>query len=529
MASRAALVAGFVVASGCALNPATGKNQLMLVSESQEIAMGRQADTAVIATIGLYPDAAWQSYIQQLGARLAATSERPNLPWTFRVVDDPAVNAFALPGGFVYVTRGLLTHVTNEAELASVVGHEIGHVTARHTAAEMSKQQLIGLGLAVGSIASSEVAKYAGTANQALGILYLKFSRDDESQADQLGLRYMRRANFDPREMPRVFSMLDRLSAAQGGSRLPTWLDTHPSPANRITAIGTQIAALPQDFSGTVVNRDSYERRLDGLVFGVNPRQGYFAGSQFFHPDLRFAVTFPDGWTTNNGAQAVVAVSPQGDAVVELSQAQDQSADAAARAFLSLQGITGGSSTRVSLSGGLAGVGTPFVAATSNGNLRGTVLFVEYGGGVYRLLGYATESSWAANQAAAVRALQSFRPLTDLAVLNAQPQRVTTVQISQRTTIEALLRQRASPVSGETLALINQVELQTPIEAGQLIKWIVGSPLPNTTDSSGGPESESRARASTRRGAAPTAFHETTQHSQTSSDINQWEGRCCGP
>src|ERR1043166_10156924 len=148
-----------IAASGCAVNPATGKNQLMLVSEDQEIAMGRQADSAVITSIGLYPDPVWQRYIQQFGARIAATSERPNLPWTFRVVDDPAINAFAIPGGFVYVTRGLLAHLTSEAQLASGGGHERGHVTARHTAAEMSKQQVIGLGLAVGSMASSQVAK----------------------------------------------------------------------------------------------------------------------------------------------------------------------------------------------------------------------------------------------------------------------------------------------------------------------------------------------------------------------------------
>src|SRR5690242_9775926 len=288
------VLAGLAVGS-CAVNPATGANQLMLVSEPQEIQMGQQYDSQVVATVGVYPDPVWQRYIQQFGARLAATSERPNLPWTFRVVDDPAVNAFALPGGFVYVTRGLLAHLTNEAELASVVGHEIGHVTARHTAAEMSKQELIGLGLAAGSMVSSQVAKYAGTANQALGILYLKFSRDDESQADELGLRYMRRANFDPRQMPEVFRMLDRLDAAGGGGRLPTWLATHPSPANRVAAISSQIAALPQDFSGTSVNRDAYVHLLDGLVFGTNPRQGYFTGSQFFHPDLRFRLTFPSG------------------------------------------------------------------------------------------------------------------------------------------------------------------------------------------------------------------------------------------
>jgi predicted Zn-dependent protease len=471
-----ALLAGFA-ASGCATNPATGRNQLMLVSESQEIQMGRQADTAVIATIGLYPDAAWQRYIQQFGARLAAGSERPKLPWTFRVMDDAAVNAFALPGGFIYVTRGLLAHLTSEAELASVVGHEIGHVTARHTAAEMSKQQLIGLGLAVGSMANAQVAKYAGTANQALGILYLKFSRDDESQADQLGLRYMRRANYDPRQMPEVFRLLERVSASGGGGRLPTWLATHPNPENRAAAVTGQIAALPQDFSGTVVNRDTYLRRLDGLVFGDNPREGYFRGSQFFHPDLRFRLTFPEGWTTHNGKQAVVAVSPGKDAVVELSPASGTSADAAARAFLAQQGITGGARSRANL-GGLATVSAPFSAATENGALRGTVLFVEHGGAVFGLVGYAPDARWSTHQAAAERALRSFQPLTDRVALNVQPQRLDIVTLDRRTTIEALARQRPSPASAATLALINQVELQTPLASGRLIKWVVGQPFP---------------------------------------------------
>jgi predicted Zn-dependent protease len=473
------LVAGLAM-SGCAVNPATGNKQLMLVSEAQEIQMGQQADAAVVASIGLYPDPVWQRYIQQFGARLAATSERPTLPWTFRVVDDPAVNAFAIPGGFIYVTRGLLAHMTSEAELASVVGHEIGHVTARHTVAEMSKQQLIGLGLAVGSMASSQVAKYAGTANQALGILYLKFSRDDESQADQLGLRYMRRASYDPRQMPEVFRMLERLSAAEGGARLPTWLETHPSPANRVAAINQQIAALPQDFSGTSVNRDAYQRLLDGLIFGLNPRQGFFTGSQFSHPDLRFRITFPDGWTTHNGAQAVVAVSPAKDAVIELAQAGEPSADAAARAFLAQQGITSSSSTRMSLTGGLPAVSTPFAAATENGALRGTVLFVEYGGAVYGIVGYAPEARWSTYQVTAGRALQSFQRLTDPVALNVQPQRMDIVTLVRATTIAQLVRERPSPAAAATLALINQVELDTPFAAGRLVKWVVGiaPPIP---------------------------------------------------
>src|SRR3989454_3017836 len=260
-------------AAGCAVNPATGSRQLMLVSESQEIALGRDYDQQVAASIGVYPDSELQRYIQQFGARLAATSERPNLPWSFRVVDDPVVNAFALPGGFIYVTRGILAHLNSEAELAGVVGHEIGHVTARHSASQMTKQQLAQVGLVVGAIASPEFGRYTGLAGQALGVLFLKYSRDNERQADDLGLRYLRRVNYDPRELPHVFEMLTRVSQAQGGGRVPEWLATHPDPENRRGRIEQEIASLPQSFSGVAVNRDSYLRRPHGLVVGAHPRQ----------------------------------------------------------------------------------------------------------------------------------------------------------------------------------------------------------------------------------------------------------------
>src|SRR2546425_356380 len=378
------LAALAVFAAGCAVNPATGSRQLTLVSESQEIALGRDYDQQVAASIGIYADSGLQRYIQQFGARLAASSERPNLPWSFRVVDDPVVNAFALPGGFIYVTRGILAHLNSEAELAGVVGHEIGHVTARHSASQMTKQQLAQVGLVVGSIASSEFGRYAGLASQALGVLFLKYSRDNERQADDLGLRYMRRVNYDPREMPHVFEMLARVSQAQGGGRVPEWLATHPDPKTRRGRIEQEIAALPQNFTGVAVNRDSYLRRLDGLVFGNNPREGYFKDSHFFHPELRFRVTFPEGWTTSNGSEAVVAVSPEKDAAVELSVAKERTVDAAASAFLTQRGFTSGYPARTSV-GGLPPARAAFAAATESGTLRGTALFVEHGGAVYRL------------------------------------------------------------------------------------------------------------------------------------------------
>src|SRR5256885_9259184 len=224
----------------------------------------------------------------------------------------------------------------------------------------MTKQQLARGGLAVGAIASPELGRYTGLASQALGVLFLKYSRDNESQADELGLRYLRRGRYDPREMPNVFEMLTRVSA-QGGGRVPEWLATHPNPENRRGRIEQQIAAGPQDFSGTLVNAESYLRRLDGLVFGADPREGYFKGGEFFHPALRFRISLPDGWKTSNAKQAVTAVSPEQDAVVELSLAHEASADAAARAFLGQQGVTGGYPSRASV-GGLAARGAAFAA-----------------------------------------------------------------------------------------------------------------------------------------------------------------------
>ena len=463
----------------CARNPATGANQLMLMSEAQEIQMGLAYDSEVVKTIGLYPDQALQDHIQQLGSRLAATSERPNLPWTFRVVDDPAVNAFALPGGHVFVTRGILATLDNEAELAGVMGHEIGHVTARHSAVEMSRQQLLGVGLAVGAMANRTVAQYAGVLSQGLQVLYLKFSRADESQADDLGLRYMQRARFDAREMPGVFTMLERESRASGGGKMPEWLETHPDPEHRYERISQEVAALPpQDLAGTTVDRDAYLQRLQGLVYGTDPRQGYFVGSRFVHPGMRFQLTFPQGWTTNNGTQAVVAVSPQQDAAIELSLASEASPDAASQAFLSQQGITAGTPGRVNVSG-LAAVTTPFAATTDNGTLRGTVEFVQVGTTVFRTVAYAPDAKWAGYQAAAEQALRSFQRLTDQAAINVQPQRLEIVRLDRRTTIAELARRRPSPLAVAALARINNVEPDSALEAGRLVKWVTGQALPH--------------------------------------------------
>ncbi|MDT8340172.1 MAG: M48 family metallopeptidase, partial [Longimicrobiales bacterium] len=265
-----------LVLAACAVNPATGRRELSLVSESQEIAMGREADPQIVAEMGLHPDSAVQRYVRDLGMALAARSERPDLPWTFRVLDDPTVNAFALPGGFVYVTRGILTHLTSEAQLAGVLGHEIAHVTARHGASRMSRAQLAQIGLGVGMIVSPEVRRFGDVAQQAVGLLFLSFGREDELQADEFGLRYMTRMGYDPDEMAGVMRMLDQNSQLSAGSgRIPEWLSTHPDPGNRVERIHEHIAANPPYLEARRVEQDALMAQLDGMMFGPNPREGF--------------------------------------------------------------------------------------------------------------------------------------------------------------------------------------------------------------------------------------------------------------
>ena len=469
-------LSAMALTTGCSRNPATGHRELNLVSEGQEIQMGQEGAAQVDAQLGIYNDAGLNAYVNRVGQRLAAASERPNLPWTFKVVDDPAINAFALPGGPIYVTRGILATMENEAELAMVLGHEIGHVTARHSAAQMSQQQLAQLGLAVGSIVSPTVARYGQIASAGLGLLMLKYGRDDERQADGLGLRYIRRTNYDARQADDVFLVLDRQSQAAGGERVPTWLSTHPDPGNRAEWIQSEVATIPADSVGRTVNANEFMQQLDGMIYGPNPREGFFRGAQFFHPDMRFKLVFPEGWQTQNLKQGVVAVSREQDAIIQLALAQENSADAAARAFFSQQGVQGSSASRGTING-LPAVAGPFAAQTENGVINGSVAFIEHGGAVFGLLAYAPNARWSAYQSVAERTIRSFEVLSDQAALNVQPLRIDLVRIDRSTTLEALIRTRPAAVPVATLALINQVEPQTPLEAGRTVKWVVGQPV----------------------------------------------------
>lgn len=464
-------------AAACSVNPATGKRQLSLIGEGQEIEIGRQSDQQVVASMGLYPDEGLQRYVDELGQRLAAASERPDLPWTFRVIDDPTVNAFALPGGFIYVTRGILTHFNSEAELMGVLGHEIGHVTGRHGVERLSKAQLTQIGLGVGMILEPELRNYGDIAQTGLSVLFLKFSRDDEREADELGLRYVLDTRYNPWEMVDVFAMLQRVGERQAeGGRLPGWLSTHPTPENRIELLSQQIRQVPGDFSGATVARERFLRQLDGVVYGQNPREGFFEGNAFYHPELAFALRFPEGWQTQNQRQAVGAISPNQDAVVVLTLSNRPSAEAAAREFFAQTNVRQGQASRASF-GGAQGLSSTFAVDRGQqaADIVGLAAFVEQGDNVYQILGYTLEDRASRYGNLLESSVESFSRVTDRRILNVQPKRIEIVELPREMTLAQFQRQYPSNLELEELVILNEAEsADQQLPAGFPVKRVVG-------------------------------------------------------
>jgi predicted Zn-dependent protease len=475
-AALSVVLSAFLVVS-CATNPATGKKTLNLVSESQEISLGRQSDKEIVNSLGVYQDSDLDRYIADLGKKLAAVAERPELPWTFRVIDDPTVNAFALPGGFIYVTRGILTYMTTEAELAGVVGHEIGHVTAMHAVQRISSQQLLQLGLGIGMAVAPELQQFGQVIGAGLGILFLKFSREDENQADSLGLRYMTRADYDPRQMIKVMEMLDRVSSSEGSGRIPEWLSTHPNPENRIHNIQAQVDRMHEDFDTMMVDRDRYLDHIDGLVYGINPREGFFRANVFYQPDLKFEFAFPEGWSTNNMKQAVSGVSPRQDAIIQITLSKESTPAAAADSFFAQSGITAAGVKKTEINR-LPAVTGQFSVRTDQGVLQGMAAFVSYDGHIYQILGYSTLQGWPDYAAVVERSLYSFDRLTDTAILSVQPMRIRIVTLDQDMTLADFGERYPSPIPLKTLAIINQVDTDSVLRTGQLVKRVVGEKIP---------------------------------------------------
>jgi len=458
--------------AACATNPVSGRRELSLISEPQEIQMGREASQGDVKRVGEYGNSGAQALVQRIGTQMAAKSERPGLPWEFHLLDDAAVNAFAYPGGFIFVTRGLMTYLNSEAELAEVIGHEIGHVTAKHTVAAMSKQQIAQIGLAGASILSQRVAQYGDMLGTGAGLLFLKFGRDDELQADELGFRYSLNLQYDVRESPKVFTTLGRLSAASG-ARVPEWQSTHPDPGNRVQRAEARLATVPAaSLVNTKVNRDAYLRVVDGMTFGDDPRQGYFRGARFVHPALKFELTFPTGWKTMNLPDAVVAQSADGTAQLQLVPATGTPAQALQQ-FVGQQGITVRQQSQTVVNGLTASL-AEFDATTQSGTLTGVAAAIQQQNVTYVLFGISTSAAAPQQSPALNAAIRSFRTLTDATLINVQPATVQLITLPEAMTGQTFLQRYPSSVDATQVYIINGIEATTMVPRGSVLKRVVG-------------------------------------------------------
>jgi len=473
LASGAVLASLVVGCLGCAKDPVTGKRELVLISESEEIAMGEKAAADVEASMGLYQDAELSAYVEELGQRLARASERPHLPWQFRIVDSPVVNAFALPGGPIYVTRGILAYIDNEAALAGVLGHEIGHVTARHHVEQMSKQQLAGLGLNLGTIFFPEVRPFGDVLGGGLGVLFLKFSRDAEREADRLGVRYASRQGYDAREMARFFAVLSRLSGP--GRTVPSWASTHPDPADREATILALVSEQAGERRELVVREDVYKHRIDGLVFGENPRDGFLEGNRFLHPELKFQLDFPDGWHVQNTPAVVYAAAPDREASLQLTLARVASGtkpEAHAREFFRRNGFESGTGERLRV-GPFSAYRAPFRVASRTGEIYGVAGFIADGDSMYEMVGMTRQGAIRRLTPVFHKAIESFDRVRDRRILEIQPVRIRLFQVPRTMRFGDVLDEAGvTSHRRDELSLLNDIGLEDDVPAGKWIKLL---------------------------------------------------------
>ena len=485
---RRLLAVLFVSLAGCGTtnrNLITGEDQRGAYSWQEEVQLGTEADQQIVAQFGLYDeDPALTAYVNRIADQVLQTSaytdpstpaEVRRTPFTFRVLDSPVVNAFALPGGFIYVTRGLLSYLENEAQLAVVLGHEIGHVLGRHSSqraasAQLSQFGLIGAAVLGGVVGGGNVAQgileYGGTGLQ---LLQLSYGRDAEREADLAGVAYAEFAGYDAAQAARFFRALDRLSE-QSGSSLPSFLSTHPDPAEREQTI-PELANSDPRYQGEAVNADEYLRQIEGIVVGEDPRQGFVENGTFYHPELRFRLDVPRGWQTQNSPAAFVMGEPNGQAVVQFTFANQSSAEAAARELASQQGVQAGRGGATSVNGYPA-YRLEGTAQQQNGSVGFVATFIEYGGNVYQILGLTAANSLRQYGSTFAGVADSFDRLTDQRYLNRQPSRLEVTSAPSGATIASLLRGRTLPsgLTAEEVAIMNQVELNETIRAGQRVK-----------------------------------------------------------
>ena len=457
----------------CAVNPVSGKQELMLLSEGDEIKLGIETDTQVIEEYGVFEDPKLTAYLNDFCQRLGRVSHRSQLTYRFKIVDVSVVNAFAVPGGYVYFSRGILALLNSEAELAGVMGHEIGHIAARHSAKQYSRAQLAQLGLGFGGIfVDSPII--SGLAKFGAGMLFLRFSRDHERQADDLGVEYASKAGYDATQLANFFETLERMNPGSDRSGLPGWFSTHPSPENRVQAVRARAKEWQQKLGlrDWKINHDPYLKEIDGLMFGDDPRQGYVDEHIFYHPNLRFQFPVPAKWKLSNKPSQVQMVSEREDAIILLYVTSDSSSREAVRTFVSKTNanVIRTDATQVN------GLSTQRVVSeirTQQAIYRLLSYFIEKGRHVFVFHGLTLIDRFQNYGPPFENTMRQFRELSDPRRINVKPDRIRIRTTRTSDTLENVLRSYG--VQNEKLkemALLNGGNLDQVIPANSLIKVV---------------------------------------------------------
>lgn len=486
-ADRRRMVAGLLASAGglglvgCAVNPGTGRRSFTgLYDVEDDIALGaREHPRLVEAFGGTYDDPELARYVADIGARVAAHAEIQDFPYRFTLLNSPVVNAFALPGGYCYCTRGLLALAANEAELAGVLAHETGHVVARHGAERMSSAMLTQLGAAVLGVATgnAEIARmgaYAGTA-------YVQsFSRQQEFEADMLGVRYMAKAGYDPDAMVSFLSTLRAHAMVEAQSMgLPAGtvdefniMSTHPRTTERVQAAIAQAGA--QRPANPRLGEAEYLTRIDGMLYGDDPKEGQFLGRRFVHTGLRLEFTVPEGFRPRNEPTRVLAIRSDGAAMVfDMARRRAGTIGAYLDGEWAERGVLGEVET-LDVNGLPAATGTARLAGQAGPLDARAVAIAGDGDTVYRFLFLSPAQATAGLNDAFRRATYSFRRLTEAQARAIRPKRLLVVPATGRE--DAAVQGRLLPYgrfNADAWRVLNDLEGGVAPRDGEPIKVIV--------------------------------------------------------
>lgn len=467
---------------GCSVNPVTGKKEIVFMSQEKEIALGAESHPSIVATMGLYEDKKIQGFISEKGKAMAAISHRPDLPYQFHVVDSPVVNAFAVPGGYVYFTRGIMAHFNNEAEFAGVLGHEIGHITARHSARQQTSQILGQGALMAGMILSPQVRAMGDGAVQGIQMLMLSYSRAHETESDEIGVTYSSKIGYDAIEMAQFFGTLKRLSD-KSGHAVPTFQSTHPDPGDRFN----RVQDLAKQYQSTnpgnyAVNREGYLNMINGIIYGDDPRQGFVENNAFYHPELRFQFPVPKGWRYENSPIQFQMAPTDGKSMMMLTLGSGNTLDEASQTIVKQYNFKVLESSKQTINGNPAlvmisqqqaeqqqGQAAPDPKTT----VQIATWIIQYNQVMYVLHGMAHVPDFN-NQFNTFKSVAGgFKSLTDQSKLNRKPERILIKTVDRDGTFQQAMQALQMPTNRlEELGILNGMGANDRVTRGMLIKTI---------------------------------------------------------